>query len=566
MTPTPPPTPPRRGPAGMPAHLWELARSDVRLAVPDRVRNAVASGAEAPAGVRRVAARIAAVGAAAGVPAAIVAVGGVGGPGLAHPSVVSARHTTPLDDGPGLDPAPAVPGSGWAPGDGGVGGVGGGTAGGTSDGDGGGAASAFTTGTGDVSAGLGTTWRVQEGGPGADGDWLTIQMFQDVTVTETADGMFVVDAWQYVVIRDDDGNEYVFREHYQVVVPDPPGAETDLVIHERGHVHVVERPDGGFDVVSTDFGIEVTAGADGDGRDEVGIGQDQQVRITDADGNDDDVTVTLSEAAVSTSDDEGDEAVTTIEQDQVVGDGELPPEPPWAGGRSDGPDLDRIEPTGRGGPAPGSSPGPGAATGPGPGSGPVAVTRPADAVGAPAAGLAAPVTAGWAAQGRPEGGLPDVRIVDGRAPDPLTGAPDGSLLGGVVPNGPAPDAGSAGGGPPPDGSAAGPPGPVEQPLFPGTPGPPPGPFGPDTPEAEVFPGTPEPSTPDPGGPGGPDGPDGPDGSDSAVPAGPGPAGDVGEPAGASGDAPPAGEPAPADGPAGPPLTDDDAGADPALVS
>ncbi|MBC3190529.1 hypothetical protein H7X46_05555 [Pseudonocardia sp. C8] len=487
MTPTTPSTPPRRGPAGMPPHLWELACSDVRPAVPERVRNARASGADAPAGVRRVAARIAATGAAAGVAAAVVAVGGVGGPALADVPVAPAQYTTPLEDVGGLDPAPPVPGGGPAGSTDQGGDHGGAGTTGFGVGDDGGVASSTTTGTGDVAAGLGTTWRVQEPGAEADGDWLTVQMFQEVTVTETEDGMFLVDAWQYIVIRDDDGNEYVFKEHYQVVVPDPPGAETDLVIHERGYVHVIERPDGSFAVDTTDFGIDVVAGADGDGLDEVGIRQEQRVRITDGDGNDDDVTVTLSEKATSTSDDTGDEAVTTIGQDQVVTDRELPPEPDWAGRGTAGPDLETggtdaagqvggsgepggsgaeavdpdptgtddpfgAEPTGRGpGGTAGTAPGAGATTTtagptgtpPSPAGGtatpPAAAARPVDA---PAAGLGAPVVAGWAAEDQPAGGLPDVRLVDdgpargedtgqdpaGRVADPAAGGTLGELL------------------------------------------------------------------------------------------------------------------------------------------
>ncbi|MBW0105893.1 hypothetical protein, partial [Pseudonocardia sp. KRD291] len=107
-------------PAGMPAHLWELAMSDVRLSVPERVRNAVANGANAPEGIRRVAARVATTGAALGVPAALLAVGGFAGATTDAP-VDLAGNPTPLEGGPrpdvgpspdgGLDPAPAVPGS-----------------------------------------------------------------------------------------------------------------------------------------------------------------------------------------------------------------------------------------------------------------------------------------------------------------------------------------------------------------------------------------------------------------------------------------------------------------------
>ena len=319
---------PARGPAGMPAHLWELAKSDVRLSVPNRVRNAVANGLNAPENVRRIAARVAVTGAALGVPAAIIGLGGF--LDTADTPVALAGGEAPLD---GVDGAPAMPGS--YDGGSGPGGGHGGYSGGGHGGDGGGGADGFahqtTTGEGDVSSGLGSTWHVQDPTtPG--GDWLTVQMFQDVTVTETADGMFVVDAWQYIVIRDNHGQEYTFKEHYQVVVPDPPGQETDLVIHEYGFVHVTERPDGTF-AVDPHFGIDVIVTDDGDGRDEVTIGQTQHVRYTDTDGKtDDDVTVDLTEKATSTSDDSGDEASTTIHQGQVFDDGDGEPELPWSGG------------------------------------------------------------------------------------------------------------------------------------------------------------------------------------------------------------------------------------------
>ena len=340
MTTTTPP--PRSGPAGMPPHLWELAKSDVRLSIPERVRSAVANGANAPEGVRRIAARIAATGAAMGATAALVSIGGFADAAEDTP-VDLTGNSAPRDgtggEGDGLDPAPPMPGSAdHATAHTSTGGPGGGVHIG-SDGHGGGVATSETSGTGDVAAGLGTTWHVRggDGGPEAGEDWLTVQMFQDVTVTETADGMFVVDAYQYIVIRDDDGHEYVFKEHYQVVVPDPPGQETDLVIHERGHVHVIENPDGSFSVATADYGLEVLVGSDGDGRDEVGITQSERVQVTDRDGHDGtDVTVDLSETATSTSADTGDEATTTIEQGQVLTDGELP-QAPWTGGTNGGP-------------------------------------------------------------------------------------------------------------------------------------------------------------------------------------------------------------------------------------
>lgn len=340
---------PVRGPVGMPAHLWELAKSDVRLSVPNRVRNAVANGLNAPEGVRRIAARVAVTGAAMGVPAAMLGLGGF--LDTADQPVALAGGESPLD---GVDGAPAMPGSydggGHGGGIGGGFGGGGGGFGGGHGGAGGGpggdgpSSEGFASATthspgGDVQSGLGSTWHVQDP-TGESGDWLTVQMFQDVSVTETADGLFVVDAWQFIVIKDDDGNEYVFKEHYQVIVPDPPGQETDLVIHERGFVHVVERPDGTYGV-ETDFGIDVSFEADGDGRDEVTIGQEQHIRFTDTDGRqDDDVTVDLSERATSTSDDEGDEATSTIDQDQVFDDGTTPAKPFEGGTRTKNDDED----------------------------------------------------------------------------------------------------------------------------------------------------------------------------------------------------------------------------------
>ncbi|TCK26111.1 hypothetical protein [Pseudonocardia endophytica] len=327
---------PVRGPVGMPAHLWELAKSDVRLSVPNRVRNAVANGLNAPENVRRIAARVAVTGAAMGVPAAMIGLGGF--LDTADTPVGLAGGEAPLD---GFDGAPAVPGShdgggysGFAGGSG-HGGGGGGSEGGGSEGF----AHATTQGGGDVHSGLGSTWHVQDPSvPG--GDWLTVQMFQDVSVTETADGMFVVDAWQFIVVHDSHGQEYVFKEHYQVVVPDPPGQETDLIIHERGFVHVTERPDGTF-AVDPHFGIDVIVTADGDGKDSVLIGQSQHVRYTDTDGKqDDDVKVDLSEKATSTSDDEGDKATTTIDQGQVFDDGRSPAKPFEGGSKQKEGDAD----------------------------------------------------------------------------------------------------------------------------------------------------------------------------------------------------------------------------------
>ena len=80
-------------------------------------------------------------------------------------------------------------------------------------------------------------------------------MYQDVVVNEGADGMYSVDAVEYVVVRDEHSHAYVFRRNYHTVVPDPPGQETDLVIHETGRVQVVEHPDGSFSVTQADNSI-----------------------------------------------------------------------------------------------------------------------------------------------------------------------------------------------------------------------------------------------------------------------------------------------------------------------
>jgi hypothetical protein len=114
-------------------------------------------------------------------------------------------------------------------------------------------------------------------------------MYQDVVVHEGADGMFSVDAVEYVVVRDEHGHAYVFRESYHTVVPDPPGQETDLVVHETDRVQVVEHPDGSFSVMHADNSIGVTVGSDGDGQHEVTVTQTESVQIghdPHADGHD----------------------------------------------------------------------------------------------------------------------------------------------------------------------------------------------------------------------------------------------------------------------------------------
>ena len=158
---------------------------------------------------------------------------------------------------------------------------------------------------GHLATGLASTWRIPGHGStgggheeaGADGghEGLTIEMYQDVAVHEGADGMFSVDAVEYVVVRDEHGHTYVFHENYHTVVPDPPGQETDLVVNETDRVQVVEHPDGSFSVTQADNSISVTVGSDGDGQHEVTVTQTESVQIghdPDADGHD---TASLTE-------------------------------------------------------------------------------------------------------------------------------------------------------------------------------------------------------------------------------------------------------------------------------
>ena len=138
---------------------------------------------------------------------------------------------------------------------------------------------------GHLSSGLHTTWRIPGHGAGGgehgqhgaevEHDGLTIEIYQDVVVNQGADGMYSVDAVEYVVVRDEHGHAYVFSDNYHTVVPDPPGQETDLVIHETDHVQVTEHPDGSFSVTQADNSISVTVGADGDGSNEVTVTQSE---------------------------------------------------------------------------------------------------------------------------------------------------------------------------------------------------------------------------------------------------------------------------------------------------
>ncbi len=255
-------TPPGRAasagdaPAGMPARLWEAAKHGARGTIPQWVRAAPDAGATAPPRIGQIARRAAQVAAAAGVIGGGIGVGmGVGtdateaasrpadladsGPGTDHTS------TGPGGGAPGADHismsfgtgSPASSDPGEPPGPPGSASEGGVTLHASGDG-------------GHLATGLATTWQIPGhdaagGEHGADGatvghDGLTVEMYQDVVVNEGADGMFSVDAVEYVVVRDEHGHAYVFRENYHTVVPDPPGQETDLVVHETGRVQVVE--------------------------------------------------------------------------------------------------------------------------------------------------------------------------------------------------------------------------------------------------------------------------------------------------------------------------------------
>ena len=155
-------------------------------------------------------------------------------------------------------------------------------------------------------------------------DELTVDMYQDVLVHEGTDGMFSVDAVEYVVVRDEHGHAYVFRENYHTVVPDPPGQETNLVVHETDRAQVVEHRDGSFSVTQADNSIGVTVGSDGDGQNEVTVTQTESVQIghdPHADGHD---TASLTE---------NEYGATTSDQTEVVTEQTLPPKAgphqPW---------------------------------------------------------------------------------------------------------------------------------------------------------------------------------------------------------------------------------------------
>ncbi len=360
-----------RAPAGMPARLWEAAKHGARGTIPPWVRAAPDAGATAPPRIGQIARRAAQVAAAAGVIGGGIGVGmGVGtdaseaasrpadladsGPGAGHTS-------TGPGGGPGAGHTGTGPGGGPGAGHTGTGPGGGPGAGHTSTGPGGGAPVAdhismsFGTGSpassdagespgppgsaseggvtlhagddgGHLATGLATTWRVPSHGAaggehGQDGaaeghDGLTIEMYQDVVVQQAADGMYSVDAVEYVVVRDEHDHAYVFRDNYHTVVPDPPGQETDLVVHETDRVQVVEHPDGSFSVTQADNSISITAGSGDGGHSEVTVAQTESVQIGDdpnADGHD---TASLTEI---------EDGATTSDQTEVASSGVLPP-------------------------------------------------------------------------------------------------------------------------------------------------------------------------------------------------------------------------------------------------
>ena len=317
---TPPGQPPSAGgaPAGMPARLWEAAKHGARGTIPQWVRAAPDAGATAPPRIGQIARRAAQVAAAAGV------IGGGIGAGMgateAASRPVDLAHSG--DGDPGADHASTGPSTGSLAGS--ESGDAHGPPGSASEGG----VTLHTSGDGGhLASGLATTWRVpghgaaggEHGEDGTEGghDGLTIEMYQDVVVHQGADGMYSVDAVEYVVVRDEHGHAYVFRENYHTVVPDPPGQETDLVVHETDRVQVVEHPDGSFSVTQADNSISVTAGSDGNGHNEVTVTQTESVQIgqdPDADGHD---TASLTEI---------EDGSTTSDQTEVVSAGA--PQPP----------------------------------------------------------------------------------------------------------------------------------------------------------------------------------------------------------------------------------------------
>jgi hypothetical protein len=332
-------------PAGMPARLWEVAKHGARGTIPQWVRAAPDAGATAPPRIGQIARRAAQAVAAAGVVA-----GGIG-VGIAATEVTSrpADLTHPGDGAPGADHTGTGPGGG-APGadhistDPGTGspassdsGAAPGPPGSASQGDG---VTLHTSGEGGhLATGLATTWRIPghgaagggHGEAGVEGghDELTVDMYQDVVVHEGTDGMFSVDAVEYVVVRDEHGHAYVFRENYHTMVPDPPGQETDLVINETDRAQVVEHPDGSFSVTQADNSVSVTVSSDGDGQHEVTVTQTESVQIghdPHADGHDT-ASLTENEYGATTSD----QTEVVTEQTGTHQPSASVPQPPIAG-------------------------------------------------------------------------------------------------------------------------------------------------------------------------------------------------------------------------------------------
>jgi hypothetical protein len=329
---TPPDQPdsPGGAPAEMPPGLWEAARHGTRGTIPPWVSAAPDATATAPSHIGQVARRAAQVAAVAG------AIGGGIGLGiglteglshsaeLAHTDSGAAGHastehistervvTEHLSPDHGSGSLSSFS-SGDAPGPSGP----------ASEG-----VTLHTSGPGDHV--LHTTFQVpghaatggEDGPHGAEvqHDGLTIDIYQDVVVNQGADGMYSVDAVEYVVVRDEHGHSYVFSDDYHTVVPDPPGQETDLVIHENDHVQVTEHPDGSFSVAHPDNSISVTVGADGDGSNQVTVTQSETVQIdhdhpnASADGHD---TSSLTEIE--------DGATTSSQTEVVSADAPLPP-------------------------------------------------------------------------------------------------------------------------------------------------------------------------------------------------------------------------------------------------
>ena len=318
----------------MPARLWEVAKHGARGTIPQWVRAAPDAGDTAPPRIGQIARRATQTAAAAGVVAGGIGIG-IGATEVAsHP--VDLAH--PGDGAPGTDHTSTGPGGGAPGADHTSTDPGTGSPASSDSGDAPGPQGGVTLHTsvdgGHLATGLATTWRIPghgavgggHGEAGVEGghDELTVDMYQDVVVHEGTEGMFSVDAVEYVVVRDEHGHAYVFRENYHTVVPDPPGQETDLIVHETDRAQVVEHRDGSFSVTQADNSIGVTVGSDGDGHDEVTVTQTESVQIghdPHADGHD---TASLTE---------NEYGATTSDQTEVVTEQTLPPKAgphqPW---------------------------------------------------------------------------------------------------------------------------------------------------------------------------------------------------------------------------------------------